>query len=297
MDNARQIIASRLSCRTYSGQPLSREHETLIDSLLNPRRMHSFAPLGSSVRAVRVENTPVLNGELSERCSYGSVTGAPVILVPIVERSRHAMEDLGAAIQSILLYLEAEGIAACWFAGNFSDSNIARQAGAGENEVIPAVVTMGYRAHRRTASEGPARFSVGSRKRRRWEELFFELEFWDEEQRPHGPATPLTPAQAPDYEDMLEAVRLAPSTSNNQPWRVYRYSCDSEPDTIHMFLRRNPGVDKVIRDVDVQKIDVGVAMAHFREVAEELRMPGFWVYDRPTYLPAGVEYIASWQER
>ncbi|MFP4643614.1 MAG: nitroreductase family protein [Spirochaetales bacterium] len=293
MERAQQTIAARLSCRAYSGEPLGDEHTARIESLIS-EDLHG--PLGTPVRVSLVENSPVTGGELEGRFSYGSAHGAPLLLVPMVPRSRHAMEDLGAVVERIILELEAEGIASCWFAGNFSESRVAREAGAGSEELLPAVVTIGYRAHRRTASEGPARFSVGARKRKPWQELFFELEFWDDEQRPHGPPTPLTPQDAPDYQEMLDAVRLAPSTSNSQPWRFFRYSSDSGPDELHLFMRRNAGMDKVIRDIDIQKVDIGAAMAHFKAVAEELRMDGQWIYNRPRYLPAGVEYMATWED-
>ena len=293
MERAQQTIAARLSCRAYSGEPLSDEHTARIQSLISDDLQ---GPLGTPVRIAMVENSPVAGEELEGRFSYGSVHGAPLLLVPMVHRSRHAMEDLGAVVERIILELEDAGVASCWFAGNYADSRVAREAGATSEELLPAVVTIGYRAHRRTASEGPARFSVGARKRKPWQELFFELEFWDDEQRPHGPATPLTPPDAPDYQEMFDAVRLAPSTSNSQPWRIFRYSSDSGPDELHLFLRRNPGMDKVIRDIDIQKVDIGVAMAHFTAVAEELRMTGQWIHDRPRYLPSGVEYMATWQE-
>lgn len=291
MKQAKQIIEGRLSCRTFSSEPLSREHEELVESLTSGI---SHGPLGSAVNVTLIENTPRINGELAERATYGSVTGAPALLVPVVERSRHAMEDLGAVLQRIVLTLEGAGVAACWFAGNFSEGLICEKVGGGRGDLIPAVVALGYRAYRRTTSEGPTRFSVGSRKRRKWSELFMELEFWDDERRPHSPPVPLTPAEAPDYEDMLEAVRLAPSTSNNQPWRIFRYSEDNGPDRLHLCIKRNAGVDKLIKDIDIQKVDAGVAMTHFSVVAEQIGISGSWVYERPHYLPPGVEYIATW---
>ncbi len=293
MKNARRIIASRLSCRAFNGEPIVAKHRGLLTtSIVKPLA----GPLGTTVRVVEVENSPTLNADLEERCSYGSVHGAPSLLVPVVPRERHAMEDVGAIVERLLLELEGSGIGSCWFVGNFAGGAIEREVAPESNSVLPAVIPIGYRATRRTASDSAIRFSVGSRKRKRWSELYFEIEFWDDDQRPNTPPTPLSPAEAPDIEEMLEAVRLAPSTSNNQPWRIYRYTTDSGPDRLHLCLKRNPGMDKVIRDVDVQKIDAGVAMAHFQAVAEEIGMSGAWVYDKPAYLPHGVEYVASWSE-
>ena len=62
---------------------------------------------------------------------------------------------------------------------------------------------------------------------------------------------------------MLEAVRLAPSAVNKQPWRVV--VCG---DRAHFYEKRSKGY--VSADGwDIQKIDMGIALSHFELAAKE----------------------------
>jgi len=58
------------------------------------------------------------------------------------------------------------------------------------------------------------------------------------------------------YLDPLEMLRLGPSASNRQPWRVVK-----EPgrEIFHLYLRRSKGYDKLIKAVDLQRLDMGIS--------------------------------------
>jgi hypothetical protein len=92
-------------------------------------------------------------------------------------------------------------------------------------------------------------------------------------------------------------VRLGPSASNHQPWRVVK-----EGKNWHFYLKRTPGYNerllvKLSGTADLQRIDMGIAMCHFDLTARELGLTGQWVeeepdIDRPFEL---LEYTATWQ--
>jgi hypothetical protein len=67
-------------------------------------------------------------------------------------------------------------------------------------------------------------------------------------------------------------------------------------DRFHPFLRRSRGYDKLIKAVDLQRIDMGIAMSHFELTARELGLSGRWELMEPSLgpLPARTEYIRSW---
>ncbi len=243
-----------------------------------------------------VSATDTMIADISERAPYGVVHNPAQFIVGYVQKGRHSMEDFGYVLEQAVLHVEAHGISTCWLGGTFNRGGFAAVLGLDSDVLIPAVVPIGYPARRRTVSEGSIRFSVGARKRKRWSELFFEAEFWDDDDKPQSPPFALSPAAAADYEAMLEAVRLAPSTSNQQPWRIYRYSADSGPDMLHLFVSRTTGFDKAIKDVDMQRIDAGVAMAHFSVVADEIGFRGHWTERKPSWMPRGVDYVATWVE-
>jgi nitroreductase len=88
-------------------------------------------------------------------------------------------------------------------------------------------------------------------------------------------------------------LRLGPSASNRQPWRVVK-----EPGraVFHFYLRRSAGYEKLIRAVDLQRIDLGIAMSHFELTARELGLEGHWEPRPPPLdpLPERTGYIQSW---
>lgn len=82
-------------------------------------------------------------------------------------------------------------------------------------------------------------------------------------------------------------LRLAPSASNKQPWRVL---VDNEK--FHFYLARNKGYGEAL-GYDVQKIDIGIAMCHFELTMQELGFKGKWKEDNPKKDKEFCEYIIT----
>jgi hypothetical protein len=124
------------------------------------------------------------------------------------------------------------------------------------------------------------RWGAGSKQRKSWSELF-----WDGEK-----ATPLSQDQAGCFATALEMVRLAPSASNRQPWR-----CLKAGETIHFFLQRFPGYRSITVN-DFQRIDMGIAMAHFDLAMRTSGDEGRWhVLEPPLSGDAPVRCPDAWQ--
>ena len=106
---------------------------------------------------------------------------------------------------------------------------------------------------------------------------------------------PLDKFMAGRYEIPLEMVRLAPSSTNKQPWRIVK-----DKGVFHFFLQRSAGYyAKMTSAVDLQRIDMGIAMCHFELVAKDLFLDGHWVeIDDFSFgpLPKRTEYVVSWVE-
>ncbi|MBO7399910.1 MAG: nitroreductase, partial [Clostridia bacterium] len=73
---------------------------------------------------------------------------------------------------------------------------------------------------------------------------------------------PLTREAAGVLVDALEAVRLAPSAVNKQPWRVILSG-----NRAHFYEKRSRGYND--GEWDIQKIDMGIALCHFEVAAKE----------------------------
>ena len=89
----------------------------------------------------------------------------------------------------------------------------------------------------------------------------------------------------------LEMVRLAPSASNKQPWRLIV----DQNNGVHFFIQIEPKSDHVL---NYQKLDIGIAMCHFELTMHNFEKDGNWKtsppeidYDQNIY-----HYVASWIE-
>jgi nitroreductase len=89
-------------------------------------------------------------------------------------------------------------------------------------------------------------------------------------------------------------VRLAPSASNKQPWRLLRRG-----DTFHFFLCRDKAYGALMPFADLQRIDLGIAICHFQLAAAELGLQGVWSVLEPhvPHTPKNYEYIVSFMIR
>jgi hypothetical protein len=189
-------------------------------------------------------------------------------------------------LELIILYATDLGLGTCWLGGTFTKSSFARKISAREGELVPGVASVGYIAKKPRRIESILRRNDGTDRRLPWERLFFDREF----------NTPLPHEGLGKYSKALEMVRLSPSASNRQPWRVVR-----EGNAWHFYLQRTPGyrespLVRLTTVADLQRMDMGIAMSHFELTADELGLDGHWQnrdpeIERPDEL---TEYTVSW---
>ena len=101
---------------------------------------------------------------------------------------------------------------------------------------------------------------------------------------------PLDEKEAGDYRDAFEAVRLGPSASNKQPWRLVQ---DNEG-LIHLYLKENKLYNRMLGKIRIQLIDMGIALCHFELAAKDRGLPGNWSVQEWKPQIKGLQYIASW---
>jgi len=274
-----EIIKQRTSRRTYTPQPVEAEK-------LQALRDFSSAlagPFGGKARFVILDTTSWGERKINALGTYGTMQGASLYIAGIIRRGEHAMEDFGYQFEQVVLRATDLGLGTCWIGGIFNRSRFAEKADVREDEILPAISPLGYSAAKRSVTDAVIRWSAGSRTRKPWAELFFD----------HSFEAPLTEGVAGRYHVPLEMVRLGPSASNRQPWRIIK---EQGRDTFHLYLRRSRGYDKLIKAVDLQRLDMGIAMSHFELAARELGLNGRWESLNPSiaHLPERTEYVTSW---
>ena len=279
-----KIIAQRQSCRTYAKTPLTQE---LIDQMLKFLAVMGPGPFGTRPRFELAAATADDPQALKRLGTYGFIKNPAAFILGAVQPGDKNLEDFGFLLETALLFVTSMGLGSCWLGGSFSRGRFSQKMNLGADEVIPAVAAIGH-ADAETYSRRMIRHFAKSHTRKPWETLFF-ANAWD---------TPLSHADAGVYATPLEMVRLAPSASNKQPWRVIR-----RDDSYHFYLQRTPGYKKEasrfqpVKMADLQRVDMGIALCHFQWTAEEMGLQGAWqVLTPPVDAPYGaLEYVASWR--
>jgi hypothetical protein len=189
-------------------------------------------------------------------------------------------------MERIILFSTDLGLGTCWLGGTFTKSSFAEKISAREGELVPAVVSVGYCAIKPRGIDRVIRLGAGADRRLPWGELFFDGRF----------GVPLGRQNAGDFALPLEMVRLAPSASNRQPWRILK-----DEKSWHFYLQRTPGyrertLVRLFTVADMQRLDMGIAMSHFELMANELDLEGHWDFNEPGIVRPGelTEFTASW---
>jgi len=277
------VIKARFSCRTYLKKSI--DANTLV-RLTDFITLTSTGPLGNRMRFELVSATEGDAKALRGLGTYGFIKGATAYIVGAMGADDKALEDFGYLMESIILKATDLGLGTCWLGGTFTKSRFAKKIALNGNEIIPAVTSLGYLAEQPRWVDGKIREAAGSDQRLPWGKLFFDGDF----------ETPLSEETAGEYAVPLEMVRLGPSASNRQPWRIVR-----DGSRWHFYLRRTRGYRtsnyaRMLNMADLQRIDMGIAMSHFELTACEVKLKGRWLVEDPGIeLPGELtEYSVSW---
>jgi hypothetical protein len=271
-----ETISLRTSCRTYSDKPLEPDKMEALKAFLKD---NTDAPFGSEVRFELLNFKKPGMTKARTPGTYGVIKGAGHFIAGAVRHRWKSMEDFGYCMEKNILKATSLGLGTCWLGGTFNRTGFADIMNLDGTELLPAVSPVGYPSGSRSLIDHFFRFSAGSARRMPWQELFFDGDF----------EHPLLKESAGPYEAPLACVRLGPSASNMQPWRILRNN-----DRFHFYLRRTPRYKASFGHIKLQNIDMGIALCHFALSSEALALKGHWQIHDP-YMGAGDrEYIASW---
>jgi nitroreductase len=271
-------IKVRKSCRTYSNRVIEPDKLAQLRQFLV---LNIKTPFGSKVRFHLIDFNKMDIVEVKKLTTYGVIKGARQFIVGTVEKNPRSMEDYGYCMEKNILQATSLGLGTCLLGGTFKRSGFAKNINLSENELLPLISPVGYSSDKRSIVDRTFRFIASSGKRRPWNELFFH----------QGIDTPLDKENAGRFQQPLEWVRIGPSASNKQPWRIIK---SKGQDVFHFYLKRTPGYGKIGKDIELQNIDMGIAMCHFELSARELELKGGWNVSDPRIKSEGMEYIVSW---
>jgi nitroreductase len=231
-------IFTRRSVRTFLKNPFSSEdilyiNKTLLDLANKPTIFNN---------KIEFELINQASGENEKIGTYGFVQNAAGFLATTTANSLQSIIDYGYIGQYAALKLLEKDIGCVWLGGTFNRETVKKSLNT--NDLIPALIAIGYPKDQ-SFKEMAIRFAVKSSSRKDFKELFTD-----------NNGKPLS--EDHKFAKILEALRLAPSGTNRQPWRV-----EVDSNNLKIYMLRTPNYAKEL-NYDVQGLDMGIALAHLK---------------------------------
>ena len=263
-----EVIRNRRSVRTFDGTQLKAEDAQKIlefaEKVENPYDIH-------------------ITWKILDAEKYGLtspvILGTNTYIAGKMRRVPHAEEAFGYTFEKVVLFAQSIGVGTTWIAGTMNRPAFEKAMDLSEDEVLPCVSPLGYVAKKMSLREVMMRKGIKADTRFDFKDLFFKDSF----------DNPLTEAEAGKLKDVFEAIRLAPSAVNKQPWRIV--VCGNK---VHFYEKRSKGYVKE-EGWDIQKIDMGIALCHFEIVAKECGLDAFFTIEDPSIpMQDEMQYIATY---
>ncbi|MGB4661248.1 MAG: nitroreductase family protein [Mobilitalea sp.] len=268
-----ETIKKRVSVRTYEPKSLSekdkKELKNEISKLTNP--------FGVKVNIHLIERDTASNGE--KLGTYGVIKGAKTFLGLSVDKSEYGLIAAGYQFENLILYATNMGLGTVWLAATFSREQFETAMDIKKDELFPAISPIGYPLGKKSIADTLVRRFAKSDQRKPWEEIFFSDSF----------KNLLSKEEANEYVTPLEMLRLAPSATNAQPWRVVK-----KHGSYHFFESHKGNTKE--EEIMIKKVDLGIALSHFHQTALENGLPGNFEKQSEFKIdiPDNTDYIISW---
>jgi nitroreductase len=234
-------IYKRKSIRKYLDKTLSLEQLNEIKAICSKEeRLHKEVNLNIAVAEDGNKIQSIMSGLIG---NFIKVT-APHYLIVTSEQKLGYMENAGYTVEKVVLKLTFMGIATCWLGGNIKENELKEAISIPENHKFIVMVSLGYPMDKenlyRESTKEAKRKEISEFARSSKDESYDEI--W----------------QVP-----LEAVRIAPSAANTQPWRFV-----IEDKKAHVFCEgpSNFITKKLLGEINT--LDVGIALSHLQLAAE-----------------------------
>lgn len=229
--NIIEAIKERRSVRSFNGERLPAEvRKELLDYAGTV-----YNPFGGSF-SIKLKEFDLKNGY--KPSTYGMIKGAEdFFMLGIADDDTSALAA-GFGFEQVVLKAWQMGYGTCWIAATFKGTDFDNGEKWNDGEQLRIVCPVGVAA-KQGLMEKFTRFTLGSRNRKPFAELFF----CDDFNAPYSPDG--------KFSEALEMLRLAPSSTNSQPWRVL-----VEGDSVHFYC-----VPKSPASV----LDCGIGICHFYE--------------------------------
>lgn len=260
--NIIEAMKERHSVRSFDGKGIS---ENAIQSLKEAAE-RSTSPFGGNV-TVRLEKFDMKEGYRPS--TYGMIRGAEYFFLIGMDDDEASALTAGFRFEQVVLRAWQLGLGCCWIAATFKGSDFDRGSRWPDGEELKIICPVGV-ASRPSLMDKLARTALGSKRRKPLDKIAFCGDF------NHSPAADNR------YYEALQMLRLAPSSTNSQPWRAL-----VDGDDVHFYYRPQSSLSIV---------DCGIGICHFYETERFYGRSGeFRKADDIPAAPAGLKYLVTYR--
>lgn len=276
-----ETIKKRKSVRTYETIPIRNNDLQQILDYINVEE-HLIGPFGRKAKFEVIQIKNNVSDKGIKLGTYGFIKNHQGYIVGMMENTKMGLVEFGYIFEKLILFATKLGLGTCWIGGTFSRTSFGKELNLAKDDFIPCITPIGYAKEKQRLFDKTLRYVTKADNKKEWPALFFKGDF----------QTPLSEKEAGTYGIPMEMVRLGPSASNKQPWRIVS---SKKIDQFHFFLEHTPNYNKL--GFDMQLIDIGIAMCHFELTAKEIGLNGNWNFLDPNIQPLTeqTEYIISWE--
>lgn len=241
--NKYEAIYKRRSVRKYSEERLSSDILDEIKEGINyPKKLYQNI---DSHMILETDGKKIQNTFSGIKSKVARVD-APHYLIGVSEKRDGYLVNMGYMVEDMVLSLTKKRIGSCWLGAGFDKEVLKNMYDLDGNPVI--LVAFGDSI----PEKDNLRKDPGSASRKDIRDLVLN----DKKRIP------------PDWKDILEAVRMAPSAMNSQPWRF----CFEE-NIIHVYIEKGGRVKQLVKKISdlrrLNRIDAGIALKHLEISAKE----------------------------
>ncbi len=143
MRDLMEAIFDRKSVRNYDGDSLREDHKRLVfNHILNEN--NNLGPFGNKINITFQEVNQLKPKE--KIGTYGFIKNAPAFLIGICKNKGESLLDMGFVFENVVLYLQTLGIGTCWIGGTFNRKKLKLKHVMKQDEFIPIISPIGYKA-------------------------------------------------------------------------------------------------------------------------------------------------------
>ena len=237
--NSYEAIFKRQSIRRYANKPLDQDTLRVIQTIIDSR-VPLYPEINLQIRLVEDGQAVqrVMSGILGE---LGKVR-APHYLIVSSEEKPGYLPNLGYTVEDVVLHLTAMGIATCWIGGHFKEEVVRDFLALPKAQKPILFIAFGLPER----EDLLYRTSPTAAKRKKVEEI-------------------ATGKMDNTWKQIMEAVRIAPSAANSQPWQFI-----IEGHVAHTYCQKpsNFLMRKFLGSINL--VDMGIGLNHVQVAASHL---------------------------